>query len=288
MPLLAIPNISEGRRPEVVASLRRAVAAGGGTILDEHLDPVHNRMVLTVIGDLPEAMAALATAAVEQIDLTTHAGVHPRLGVFDVCPIVPHGAPMEEAVEVAWRTGDLIADRSGIPVYFYGHAAPRAETRALPDLRVGGLSGLERRLELGFLPDLGQGPIDPRRGVTCVGARGPLIAFNVWLRCTLDTARAIAAAVRTSGGGPPGIRALGLPIEEPDIMQVSMNLVDPTIMGIDDAFDAVMGAAVVEGAEITATEIVGLVEERFLPDPNKQAARLLMAPGRSIESTLPS
>jgi glutamate formiminotransferase len=234
--------------------------------------------------DLANASAALALEAAD-IDLTVHEGVHPRLGGLDVCPFVPHEDDMQRAIAAAHSAGRLIARRAGLPVYFYGAAALRPAATALPDLRRGGLEGLIRRAEDGFAPDVGPQEIDRARGVVCVGARGALIAFNLWLRADLSTARRIAAAVRSSGGGPPGVRALGLAIDD-SLSQVSMNLVEPQVTGIDAAFEAVRIAAADWGAEIHATEIVGLVPERYMPDPDAQAARLLMTPGRCLDSLL--
>ena len=183
-------------------------------------------------------------------------------------------------------TGKTINSATGIPVFFYGDAAIRRETRELPALRKGGLAALIRRAESDLPPDLGGPFIDPARGVVCVGARGVLIAFNVWLRCDVAIAREIARSVRASEGGLPAVRSLGLEIDAAPTSQVSMNLIDPATTGIDEAFDAVAARARVVGAEVTGSEIVGLVPERFMPDPNGEAARTLIAPGRSLETAL--
>ena len=291
MTLLAIPNLSEGRRQNVMHAFRRALQERAGRVLDVHTDPAHNRSVITLSADadrLPGALAGLATAALQHIDLTHHRGVHPRLGTLDVCPIVPHGESMPAAVEVAREVGAAINSATGIPVYLYGAAASRDETRDLPGLRRGGLAELIRRAEGDLPPDIGSDRIDPARGVVCVGARDVLIAFNVWLRCDLSTAREIARRVRAAHGGPPAIRSLGLAIDEAPTSQVSMNLIDPATTGIDRAFDAVAELAQLHSVEIAGSEIVGLVPERFMPDPDGQAARMLIAPGRSLESALSS
>lgn len=282
MPLLVIPNVSEGRSPSRVAALAGVVSDAGARVLDVHSDEIHNRSVLTCSDDgaLVEAMAALAQAA--EIDLTRHEGVHPRLGGLDVCPFVPFRTDMAEAIAAARAAARAIHERTGLPVYLYGQAALRPEHQELPDLRRGGLEGLKARAEAGAGPDFG-GPVDLRRGVVCVGARGPLIAFNVTVAGTLDQARAVAAAVREKGGGPPGLRALGLPRAE-KVAQVSCNITAPERAGIDDAFEAIAHACEKAGCEVLATEIVGLVEERFLP--KGKAARLLSKPGRSIEAAL--
>ena len=282
MTLLAVPNVSEGRDEARLGRFVEAVAAEGAQVLDVHTDPVHNRSVLTLTGPRDELVAACAAlaAAAAQIDLTEHEGVHPRLGGLDVCPFVPHNCGMEQAVEAARATAETIGTQVGLPVYLYGEASVRAETRELPDLRRGGLSGLPSRAVAGLSPDAGPSQIDPRRGVVCVGARGPLIAFNVWLQAGLHVARTIATAVRA-----PSLRALGLRMDE-ERSQVSMNLIHPGSVGVEDAFERVRAQASEVGAEIIATEIVGLVERRFMPGPDAPVARLLAEPDHCLEDRL--
>jgi glutamate formiminotransferase len=285
MGLLMIPNVSEGRDRASLARLTEAVSSAA-TVLDVHSDEVHGRSVFTLTGEAPalvEAAVALGAACIETIDLTRHTGVHPRLGVLDGCPFEPHETTIEEAIGLARSAGAAIAGELGVPVFLYGAAS--TEGRSLPELRRGGLSGLVERMEAGLLPDLGPATVDPSVGVVCVGAREMLIAFNVWMRCEVSVARATAAAVRESGGGLRGVRALGFQIDGLDC-QVSMNLVEPHVAGIDAAFRAVGREARARGAEITRTEIVGLVPQRFMPDPDAEAARLMHPPGRSVESLL--
>lgn len=251
--------------------------------MDLHSDTVHNRSVLTVSGSdeaLSEGMVALAVAC-REIDLTQHHGVHPRVGGLDVCPFVPHGAQLQRATEVAHLTGYDIAKRAQVPVFFYGEAALREENRELPSIRRGGLEGLIARIADGLTPDAGPREVDPRVGIVCVGARGPLVAFNVWVTAELDAARYLADQVREPGR----IRALGLEMGD-GRCQVSMNLTAPNEVGIEDAFARVEAAAESEDVQIVATEIVGLVPERFMPSQNAKAARLLIEPGRSLESVL--
>jgi glutamate formiminotransferase len=288
MPLLAIPNVSEGRDLEFVRALAGEITQAGCRVLDVHSDPAHNRSVFTVTGAHDQIVAAMTNlaGAASAIDLTVQRGAHPRLGGLDVCPIVPHDADMSKAIEVARAVGESIGRRVRLPVFFYGAAATRQELQDLPAIRKGGLKGLIVRARSGLLPDAGPSEIDERRGVVCVGARSPLIAFNVWLRADAAVARSVAAAVRTSNAGPVGIRALGLGIDDAPTSQVSMNLTQPSVTGIDVAFSVVEAAADHAGAPITATEIVGLVPEAYLPDPNAKAARLLLVPGRSVESAL--
>jgi len=290
MVTIAIPNISTSDPHKLTVS-REAVKAAGAAVLDVHSDNVHNRSVLTVWGtpsSMAEAMAALA-AVMASVDLRAHRGVHPRLGGLDVCPFVPHESAMQEAVALAHETGKEIALRCGLPVYFYGLAALRPETSELPALRRGGLNALRARALSGLAPDEGPATIDPRTGVVCVGARRTLIAFNVWLDCDAATARRIATKARASGGGLTGVRALGWSIRSrPPRAQVSLNLTDPQHTGIDAAFKMIEGLAWELGAAVVATELVGLVPERHLPDPGAPAARLLLTPARKLEDFLPA
>lgn len=283
MTLLAVPNVSEGRDPARIAACTDAVTSAGAQLLDVHTDRVHNRTVFTLAGSphpLIAACVGLAHAATA-IDLRLHEGVHPRLGGLDVCPFVPHGATtIEEAIAAARSAARRIGAEVQLPVFLYEKAALRGETATLPGLRRGGIARLAARMEAGLEPDAGPSSIDPSNGVVCVGARGPLIAFNVWLDAALEEARSIAARVRSKS-----VRTLGLQIAE-GVSQVSMNLIDPAATGIEEAFLSVAAAADAARVQIRATEIVGLVEARFLPAPETTAARLLMEPSRSVEDAL--
>lgn len=287
MTLISIPNVSEGARLEVIDELKDAVRAAGGRVLDVHRDAVHNRSVLTCTGseaEIVDSMTALAIRAARSIDLRDHAGIHPRIGVLDVCPVVPHNEDMGGAIEVARSLATAIGE-AGLPVYLYGMAAESPSPRELPFIRKGGLGALIARAAADLPPDRGPRRVDPSLGVVCVGARGPLIAYNVWLKADVSEARSIAAEIRTSSGGPPGIRALGLALG-PALSQISMNLINPEITGIDAATALVERAASERKIELHATEIVGTLEERFLPDPDATAARFLIEPGRTLESLL--
>ncbi len=282
--MIVIPNVSEGRSGEVLKRLTSSVSASGTRVLDVHSDTRHNRSVITGAGETASeisAMVALAIAADRSIDLRTHEGIHPRIGALDVCPFVPHEGSIEEAIAAAHECGSRIAEEAGLPVYFYAMASGRG--LELPELRRGGLGGLIDRVTT--LPaDRGPSEIDPASGVVCVGARDVLIAFNVFIEAGLDVATQIAAAIRERSGGLKGVRALGLPIDG-STSQVSMNLTTPRDVGIDAAFEAVTGLLGSRGG-VTATEIVGLVPESLMPNPNAEAARLLMSPGRSLQSAL--
>ncbi|MEA2499059.1 MAG: glutamate formiminotransferase / 5-formyltetrahydrofolate cyclo-ligase [Actinomycetota bacterium] len=282
MSLLAIPNVSEGADRGVIDALRGALSSSGSRVLDVHSDPIHGRSVFTVAGSadqLVEGLTSLASLAAQTIDLTKHHGVHPRLGALDVCPLVPSSGSMTEAIETARLTGRAIGERAGLPVYLYGAAATRQENEELPALRRGGLEGLMSRSREGLIPDFGPREIEPTSGVVCVGARDVLVAFNVWVEGALDVLADVARKTREQGL----VRALGLRLDA-GRGQISMNLIEPDLLGIDGAFARVEDLAGEAGLRIVGTEIVGLVPERFLPDPDAKAARLLIAPGRSLES----
>lgn len=284
---VAVPNVSEGRDPRIIAELVEAVIRSGPRVVDVHSDPIHNRTVLTVHGALDEcagAIGSLASTAARLIDLTTHSGVHPTLGALDICPFVEDEGSGDAVAGIARAAARAIWDTAGIPVYLYGAAASRRETRELPDLRRGGLTRLVERSARDLPPDVGSGPIDLKTGVVCAGARGVLIAFNVWLPCDVRVASEIARAVRADPF-TTGVRALGLDLGE-GMSQVSMNLTRPRDSGIDHAFELVARLASRAGVEVHGTEIVGVPPERYMPDPNAQAARLLLGPGRSLEAAL--
>jgi glutamate formiminotransferase len=287
MSLVVVPNISEGRNEHFVNDVVAEVAKAGARVLDVHSDARHNRSVLTIVSPndvLVAPLVALARAC-RDIDLEVHEGAHPRLGGLDVCPLVPFRSPMEAAVSATHSVAKAIAEACAVPVYLYGNAARRAATRELPDLRRGGLAGLIAR-SIDIPPDHGPGAIDPSRGIVCVGARGPLIAFNVWFEATVEKAREVAKVVREQSS-LRGVRALGIDMEN-GTSQVSMNLTSPEETGIDSAFQAVSDAASTRGIKPWRTEIVGMIEERFAPDPKKEAARLLIQPGRTLESAISS
>jgi glutamate formiminotransferase len=266
----------------------RTLRAAGASILDVHSDAIHHRSVFTLTAPAVTLRIALTRLAkvTAEIRLGHHDGVHPRLGGLDVCPIVPLDASMDKAVALARSVGASIHGATGLPIYFYGEAAVREQTRELRDLRRGGLRRLVERAAGPLPPDIG-GPVDPEYGVVCVGARGPLVAFNVNLEADLAAAAEIANRVRETSGGLPGVRALSFPLGS-GVFQVSMNLTEPGTAGIDEVFESIAGMVERSSVRIVGCEVVGLVPERFLPDPTKQAARLLEQPGLCLEKRVRS
>jgi len=261
-----IPNFSEGRRPEVLEAIASAIrAVAGVTLLDTEADRDHNRSVFTFIGE-PEAVkhAALDAAgkAVGLIDMEKHQGEHPRLGAVDVVPFVPvSGMTMTEAVALARAFGSEMWENLHVPVYFYEEAASTPNRKNLPEVRKGEYEGRKLNIsEPQWRPDVGEPRMHPTAGAVIVGARFPLIAYNVDLATDrLDIAKAIAKKVREKDGGLPAVRALGFEIRERGIVQVSMNLVNYHRTGIHAAFEAVRAEAESAGVKVLGSEVVGLV-----------------------------
>ena len=264
-----VPNFSEGRRPEVVEEIVRAVGQiEGVTVLDHSRDETHNRSVVTFAGNA-EPVVRAATAAVgralELIDMTQHRGAHPRIGAVDVIPFVPLGSTrLEECVDLARRFGEQTAARFDLPVYLYGEAALRPERRRLANVRRGQYEVL--REEIGTnpnrAPDFGPPRLHPRGGAVAVGARKPLIAFNINLS-TDDLALAIRIAntIRESSGGMPAVQAMGVLLENPGsppMAQVSTNLVDWQRTGIPAVVREVRRLAREAGADVDHCELIGL------------------------------
>jgi len=262
----SVPNVSEGRRPEVIAAIGETAAAVPGVrLLDIHSDHDHHRSVFTLVGSaeaMGEAAFQIARAAAMSIDMEMHKGVHPRMGALDVLPFIPLGTtPMQVCSDLAHRVGRRIGDELGIPVYFYGDAAMRPERRSLVDIRRGEYEELRTAVgrDPARAPDAGPPRIGPA-GATAVGARAPLVAFNMHLHTSsLGVARAIAATVRASSGGLPGVQALGLPTSRPNIVQVSMNLTDLATTPLHVAAMAVRAEAERRGVERAESELVGLM-----------------------------
>jgi glutamate formiminotransferase len=285
-----VPNVSEGRRPEVVDEVAAAFAGPEVLLLDRSSDPDHNRSVLTLAGPGPalvEAAVAGAKACARLIDLTRHEGVHPRMGALDVLPFVPLGAATAlhgaadldlDCAALALRAGRRIAEEVGVPVYLYGAAARRPERAELPAVRraahaAPGPVGKPRAAHAA--PDLGGPALHPTAGATAVGARGFLVAYNVDLAgADLALARRIAAAVRERDGGLPAVRAMGVALQGRGLVQVSMNLLDFRVTPPAAAFAAVAGLAAQAGAEVVRSEVVGLVPAAAMAGTDPAALRL--------------
>jgi len=267
-----VPNFSEGRKTETVARLAQAISAvPTACVLDTHIDPDHNRSVITFVA-APEMIVEAALRAVrlaaELIDMRQHTGVHPRLGATDVLPFVPvSGVTMEDCAGLAHQAGERIAHELSIPVFFYERAALRPDRVNLEDVRRGALELLREQIAVDpdRAPDLGPLRVHETAGAIAVGARPFLIAFNINLRTTdASIARKIARAVRARSGGLPFVKALGFELRTRGIVQVSMNLVNYEVTGITQAYDAVRREAEQVGVEILSTEIVGLIPEKAL------------------------
>jgi glutamate formiminotransferase len=275
-----VPNFSEGRRADVIDAIVAALRVPGARLVYAEADAAHNRLDTTVLGSR-EAVAASAMAgaavAVERIDLNGHRGGHPRMGAADVIPFMPvRDVTMEACVELAREFGAELARTLDIPVYLYDRAALDPSRRSLADVRRGEFEGLRADVAIGErLPDFGPHALG-RAGATAVGARKPLIAFNVYLDGRDEAAaKRIASAVRESGGGLPAVRAIGFAVpERDDIVTVSMNLVDHDVTGLRQAYDAVARRAADEGLAITDSEIVGLVPASALAEDDVEALKL--------------
>lgn len=262
-----VPNFSEGRRPEVLEKIVAAIASVPRVkVLDESMDMDHNRSVVTFVGE-PEACVdamfrGMQTAA-DLIDMAQHQGAHPRIGATDVVPFVPLiGITMDECVILARKLGEMAGRMLGIPIYLYAEAAARPERRILADVRKGEYEGL--REELGKKPerepDFGPNAFNAKAGATAVGARKPLIAYNIYLKTTdVKVAKSIAKAVREKDGGLKKVQALGLWIPERAMAQVSMNLLDYHVTGFKAVFNEVTRLAEKAGVKVAESELIGLV-----------------------------
>ncbi|MBW2631848.1 MAG: glutamate formimidoyltransferase [Deltaproteobacteria bacterium] len=277
-----IPNFSEGRNPEIVESIvDAAVRTEGVKVLDFSMDRDHNRSVLTFIGS-PEATLRGAIAACDRaadlIDMRKHSGVHPRIGAVDVVPFVPlEDANMSDAVETAHKFGHTFGRKNNVPIYFYGEATLGHERKRLADIRRGQYEGLRDKMsDPAWVPDAGPSRFNPRLGVTAVGARKPLIAFNINLNSNdIELARDIARSIRYSSGGLKHVQAIGILLESRNIAQVSMNLTDYETTSIRTVFDAVRRKASERGADILESELIGLIPRAALEGTTADHLKLL-------------
>jgi glutamate formiminotransferase len=261
LPLESVPNFSEGRDRETIDAIAAALERGA-RLLDIHADADHNRSVFTLVGtevELSNALLAGVACAIERIDLREHVGAHPRIGAADVVPFVPlQPAHMPRAQDAATALAARLGDELALPVFLYGDVGGG---RGPAHFRRGGPDDLQRRIDAGELrPDFGPARLDPRAGAVLVGARRPLIAFNVNLTTgDVEVARAIAAVVRETDGGFPGVRALGLELPGARLVQVSMNVEDWEAAALHDIVARIEEEAESRGVAVANAELVGLM-----------------------------
>jgi glutamate formiminotransferase len=261
LPLESVPNFSEGRDRRVVEAIGESLG-DRARLLDVHSDADHNRSVYTLVGsadELADALVAGIACARERVDLRRHEGAHPRIGAADVVPIVPLELDdMPRARAAALVLAERIGSELDLPVFLYGELAPG---RGPAFFRRGGPEELQRRIDAGELaPDFGPSQLDERAGGVIVGARRPLIAFNVELRGTVGAAREIASVVRERDGGFPGVRALGLELpSRPGVVQVSMNVEDWEAVALHEIVGRIRDEAAKRGADVLGSELVGLM-----------------------------
>lgn len=279
-----IPNFSEGRRPEVIEKIVEAIdKASGVRVIDYSMDTDHNRAVVTFIGspvDVRVSMLAGAKIAVDLIDLNKHTGGHPRIGAVDVVPVVAlEDVSESEIIELGHAIGRDIAEKLQVPVYYYEDCALRDHCKNLSDIRRGGFETLnERGLVDGREPDIGPNEVHPTAGATVVGARGPLIAFNVNLKSNdLSIAQKIATKIRhlrNSGEAMEGVKAIGVDLKSRGIVQVSTNITKPDMIGMWDVYSFVEREANKLGVEVLESELIGAIRQQALIDAVKSAMKL--------------
>lgn len=288
-----VPNFSEGRDQKIVHALIDAVASTAGVVLLDHsMDADHHRSVLTFCGD-PDAIIEAAFRAVriatQLIDLRTHAGVHPRIGATDVVPLIPlKGTTMQDCIQLAKRLGERVGRELEVPVFLYERAAGRADHVPLEAVRRGGLDGLAFRMESdpGWIPDFGPPRLHPSAGAIAIGARPPLIAYNVNLRSVeVGQAQSIARAVRHSSGGLPSVKAIGVALSSRGMVQVAMNLTDYLVTPILTAFQRVKAEAAKRGIEVAGSELVGLVPQAALSQAAAASLQLDRFDSRQVLET---
>ncbi|MDD5711451.1 MAG: glutamate formimidoyltransferase [Smithellaceae bacterium] len=286
-----VPNFSEGRdRAKVEAIASAATNVPGVKVLNLCLDCDHNRSVLTFIGTPEDALTgalAVCGKAIELIDMSSHGGVHPRLGAVDVVPFIPlSDATVVDAVTVARRFGYLFSGRHQLPIYFYGEASLYPGRRDLSDIRAGGYEALAKKLqEPGWAPDAGPKIFNEKSGGTVVGVRMPLVAYNINLASSdLATAKDIACTIRERNGGLKKVKAMGVMLASRDIVQVSMNLTDYRVTNMKAVFDRVRELATAKGVEIIESELIGLAPEAAMGGVDAPYLKLVdFSPERLLE-----
>lgn len=291
-----VPNISEGRRSDVIESIANSLRAVPGLrVLDVQSDASHNRSVFTLAGDA-DAMRAgipiLFAGALKAIDLRTHQGEHPRLGAVDVVPFIPiESVTMDECVQLAKQIAADVATRFSLPVYLYEDAASNPARKNLEDVRRGEFEGLAAKMkQSGWAPDYGPAAPHETAGASVIGARMPLIAYNINLATNrLDVAKKIASAVRMSSGGLRFVKAMGIPLEDRGIVQVSMNLTNFEKTPIFRVFEMVKREAARYGVTVLESEIVGLIPSAALMQTAEYFLQLEgFTPGQVLENKLRS
>ena len=284
-----VANLSEGCDAAVISEMAAAVRRVGARLLDVHADCDHHRSVFTMAGtasELEHAAVRLAHEAVAHIDLRVHRGVHPRIGALDVVPFVPlPGSTLGECIDLAVRVGERIARETRIPVFLYGLAARREDRASLATIRRGGIEGLAARIGCeGWVPDFGPPTLHSSAGAVTVGARPPLVAYNVCLETTdVALGRRIAAAARASNGGPTGVQALAFLLKGRGCVQISMNLTDVEATSVVAVFSWVSDLAAASGVGVASSEIVGLAPRRALTGATAKGLRL---EGRIVDRML--
>ncbi len=266
----SVPNVSEGRRPDVIDRMAAAIASVPGVaLLDRTSDPSHNRSVFTMAGEheaVSAALERLVEVAVHEIDMDAHDGEHPRIGAVDVIPFIPLGdTTLDACIELAGGFGERLAARFDLPVYLYAAAARRSDREKLADVRRGQYEGLKTEIgQRGREPDFGPPRMHPSAGAVAVGARPFLIAYNINLGSDdVELAKRIARRVRESGGGLPRLQANGFAVREPERghplrAQVSMNLLDFRVTPLWQVWDAVRDLAAEDGIDPAESELIGL------------------------------
>jgi glutamate formiminotransferase len=275
-----VPNVSEGRRGDVIDRLADTIRAVNGVrLLDHTADADHNRSVFTYAGEPEPVIAAthaLVDRAYREVDMRSHKGEHPRLGAVDVVPFVPlAGVTMEECVDIARRFGTEVAERHDVPVFFYARAATRPERVRLPDIRKPEYEGLAALIDTTHVPDAGPRRLHPTAGAIVVGARPFLIAFNIELDTTdLKLAQRIAKEIRESSGGLPAIQARGFMLTDPPRAQVSMNVLDFTTTSLSTVWHEVESRATAAGVRVLRGELIGLIPLDAMLEVGAHALRL--------------
>jgi glutamate formiminotransferase len=290
----SVPNISEGRNPELISRITEALrAVPGARVLDVQSDPSHHRSVFTLAGDrapLKQAVLRLYEEAVTAIDLRQHRGEHPRLGAVDVCPFIPiEGATMQDCVDLAREVAAEVGERLEVPVFLYEEAAAAPARRNLEDVRRGEFEGLAAKMQKPeWAPDFGPSVPHPSAGATVIGARMPLIAYNINLATDrLDVAKRIASSIRMSSGGFRYVKAMGIELKDRGVVQVSMNLTNYEKTPIFRVFEVVKREAARYGVNVLESEIVGLVPSAALMQAAEYYLQLEgFSPGQVLENKL--